>query len=316
MESNPLDAADPRSPRAIPPDFAMPVAPRRPRRWLHAVLFGATLVTATIAGSWFWEAAPDTGDAGVASLFRPDVLVRGLPYALLLLAILGAHEMGHYLACRRYGVPASLPYFIPGIPLLVGTFGAVIRIRGPIPNRRALFDIAAAGPIAGFLVALPVLALGVARATVVPHVDDPHGMFLGPPLISSLFERLLYGDADLQVGSIYGAAWVGMLVTSMNLFPAGQLDGGHAVFAIAPRIHRVVSWVTIAAVATLVVSQTVITKRASAYTLWLGILLVLRGRHPRLVDESAPLGRGRVAVAILLALIFVATFIPVPLAIL
>jgi membrane-associated protease RseP (regulator of RpoE activity) len=235
-----------------------------------------------------------------------------LTYAALLLLILGAHEMGHYLACRYYGVPATLPFFIPGPPMLVGTLGAVIRIRGMIPSRKALFDIAAAGPIAGFVIALPLLIVGVANATELPVSKDLHGLALGPPLCSWVFEHLFHGDAPLQVGSIYGAAWVGMLVTSMNLFPVGQLDGGHALFAISPRAHRAVSFATIGALGTLVVVQSVIARSPSAYCLWFGILLVLRGRHPHLGDETEPLGTGRVVLAVVLAVMFILAFIPTP----
>jgi membrane-associated protease RseP (regulator of RpoE activity) len=269
-----------------------------------------------MAGSWFWEGTFDLG-ASWADLVDVSRLAPGVTYASLLLLILGAHEMGHYVACRYYGVPATLPFFIPffvpGVPMLVGTLGAVIRIRGPIPSRKALFDIAAAGPIAGFLIAFPLLIVGVARATELAPTKEVHGLALGPPLCSLIFERLFHGDAQLQVGSVYGAAWVGMLVTSMNLFPVGQLDGGHALFAIAPRAHRIVSWVTVSGVAALVVVQSVAQRAPSAYSLWLLILLVLRGRHPRLLDESEPLGAGRGSLACLLAVIFILTFIPTPL---
>ena len=151
-----------------------------------------------------------------ADLVDVSRLAHGFTYAALLLLILGAHEMGHYLACRRYGVPATLPFFIPGPPMLVGTLGAVIRIRGPIPSRKALFDIAAAGPIAGFVIALPLMIYGVATAVELPAAKALHGLALGPPLISWIFEKAFHGVAELQVGLIYGAAWVGMLVTSMN----------------------------------------------------------------------------------------------------
>lgn len=265
-----------------------------------------------MAGSWVWEGTLDL-DASWRALVDVSRLAHGVTYASLLLLILGAHEMGHYFACRYYGVPATLPFFIPGPPMLIGTLGAVIRIRGAIPSRRALFDIAAAGPIAGFLVALPLLILGVASATVLPETKDLHGLALGPPLSSWFFEHLLHGDAPLQVGSVYGAAWVGMLVTSMNLFPVGQLDGGHALFAISPSAHRLVSWATIGALAVLVGAQTVVLRTPSAYSLWLVILLVLRGRHPRLLDETEDLGPGRTALAVVLAVIFILSFIPAPL---
>lgn len=308
--------------RAVPephetwPPLPLLVPPPAPRiRWrLHAGLLAATFVTATMAGSWFWKGSLVWDGTWATALenLSPSRLVPGIPYALLLLAILGAHEMGHYIACRRYRVPATLPFFIPGIPMPIGTFGAVIRIRGQIPDRAALFDIAAAGPIAGFLVALPILIYGVATATVVPAGAFDGGLTLGPPLLSWLLERALYGGANLQVGSAYGAAWVGMLVTSMNLFPVGQLDGGHAVFALSSRAHRVLSWCTIAALAVLVAFQSLVMGMLSAYTLWLVALLLLRDRHPRLADETAPLGRRRAAVAVLLAIVFLLSTIPLP----
>lgn len=308
--SDPLRAVPERYETWAPP-ASLPPPPAPRTRWgLHAGLLIATFVTATVAGSWFWEGTLDFNASWGVNL-APARLALGVPYALLLLAILGAHEMGHYLACRRYRVPASLPYFVPGIPF-AGTFGAVIRIRGRIPDRAALFDIAAAGPIAGFVVALPILVYGVATATVVPAGAVEHGLALGPPFVSWLLERALYGGAQLQVGSAYGAAWVGMLVTSMNLFPVGQLDGGHAVFALSSRAHVIVSWCTIIAVALLVAVQTAIYRAPSAYTLWLVVLLVLRARHPRLAEESSPLGRRRVAVAVLLAVVFLLSTIPVP----
>jgi membrane-associated protease RseP (regulator of RpoE activity) len=290
---------------AAPPAFPA-------RLWLHLGLLIATFLTTTMAGSWAWEGLFDF-NAPWRALVAFSRLSHGVTYAVLLLLILGAHEMGHYFACRYYRVPATLPFFIPGPPMLIGTLGAVIRIRGAIPSRKALFDIAAAGPIAGFLVALPLLIAGVANATVLPVTTAPHGLALGPPLSSLFFEHLLHGNAPLQVGSIYGAAWVGMLVTSMNLFPVGQLDGGHALFAVFPRAHRAVSWLTIGALALLVAIQSVVLRTPSAYTLWLVILLVLRDRHPRLLDETERLGPGRVALAVGLALIFVLSFIPSPL---
>ena len=314
MDDSP--AAPPASTDGFPLEFEarrVLALPRRerPRLWLHGGLLFATFLTATMAGSWIWEGTLDL-DASWSALVDVSRLAHGVPYAALLLLILGAHEMGHYIACRHYRVPATLPFFIPGPPMLIGTLGAVIRIRGAIPSRKALFDIAAAGPIAGFLVALPLLVLGVVNANVLKAPADLHGLALGPPLCSWLFEHLFHGDAPLQVGSVYGAAWVGMLVTSMNLFPVGQLDGGHALFAMSPRAHRIVSWTTIGGLAMLVVAQSIIQRTPSAYSLWLVILLGLRDRHPRLVDESESLGPVRLALAIGLALIFVLTFIPQP----
>lgn len=273
----------------------------------HALLFAATFVTAAIAGGAFWEG----GAFGPEGSGPGTWLADGFTYAVALLAILGAHEMGHYVACRRHGVRATLPFFLPGLPPL-GTFGAIIRIRGPIPNRRALFDIAAAGPIAGFLVALPVLFLGVLRAEPsAVSLEDQGGLILGPPLLATLLASWIDGGADLRA-SWYGAGWAGMLVTSMNLFPVGQLDGGHAAYAVSRRLHRVLAWTTLVGLGAFVAWSAVHDRQFSPYTLWLLVLTFLRDRHPRLVEESEPLGATRRTVAWLLAILFALSFIPVP----
>jgi membrane-associated protease RseP (regulator of RpoE activity) len=220
--------------------------------------------------------------------------------------------MGHYIACRRDPMPATLPFFIPGVPPF-GTFGAVIRIRGVIPDRRALFDVAAAGPLAGFAVSLPILVWGLLHATPLPPAQAGGAMYFGSPLLSMALEKLFFGGADLSVGSVYIAGWFGMLVTSMNLFPVGQLDGGHAVYALSGRLHRLLARSTLVAVIVLVVVQTVLYRTLSAYTLWCVVLLLMRDRHPKLADEDLPLGRGRRLGVALLLLLFVVSFIPVPL---
>jgi len=267
-----------------------------------------TTATVAFAGAFSWQGV---GASPADFLHDPALFVAGLPYAVLLLAILLAHELGHYFACRVHGIPASLPYFIPGIPF-VGTFGAVIRIRGPIPNRNALFDVAAAGPIAGFVVAFPVLVAGLLRAEpILGGFPDDAGTF-GSPLVSLLLERWLHGAADLRVDSIYGAAWVGMLVTSLNLFPVGQLDGGHAVYALSRRLHRRFAQLTLVALFALIVYEVFVAHIVPGYVVWLVVLSVLRDRHPRLLDEVAPLSQSRRAVAWVLAVLLALTFIPVP----
>jgi membrane-associated protease RseP (regulator of RpoE activity) len=274
------------------------------RLWLHALLFVLTALTTTGAGLTTW--------AGGAPSIREWVWGAST-YAFWTLMILGSHEMGHYLACRHYRIPATLPFFLPGPPLLIGTFGAVIRIRGILPHRRALFDIAAAGPIAGFAVALPVLVVGVLRSTPVEGGLPQGGVRLGSPLVSLLLEHWFFpGVTDLYVGPLYGAGWVGMLVTSLNLFPVGQLDGGHAGYALSRRLHRLLTWTTLAALASLVVFQFTTTRSVPAYLVWFLILLWMRDRHPRLSFEHERLGPGRRALAALLLIIFVASFIPVP----
>jgi membrane-associated protease RseP (regulator of RpoE activity) len=227
--------------------------------------------------------------------------------------ILGSHEMGHSLACRYYRIPATLPFFLPGPPP-IGSFGAVIRIRGAIPHRRALFDVAAAGPIAGFVVALPVLAVGLLRARHLPATGpELEGTgYLGSSLAMELLHRMLVDHAHLEVNGWIGAGWVGLLVTSLNLFPVGQLDAGHAAYALSPRMHRPLARATLVALAGLLVFQVVRYGQFPAYVVWFAILLWMRDRHPRLVDEHEPLSAGRKLVGLLLAVIFALSFMPVP----
>jgi membrane-associated protease RseP (regulator of RpoE activity) len=276
-----------------------------------------TLVSLGLAGGLVWvqSATAEELEAFVtgpfsSGLFWP-LVVDGLPYALWVLLILGCHEMGHYLACRWYGIPATLPFFIPGPPPL-GSFGAVIRIRGAIPHRRALFDVAAAGPIAGFAVALPVLLVGIVGAEAVPPADASLGEgAFGPPMLLLLLRDLI-PEGGARANALIGAGWVGMLVTSLNLFPVGQLDGGHAAYAVSRRLHRVLARLTLAGMLVLILGHIYWLRQFPAYLLWFGILLWMRDRHPRLVDEISPLGAGRFLVAGLLLIIFLLSFIPVP----
>lgn len=274
-----------------------------------------TLFTLALAGGYFWESTPED----VGRLFDPygfrETLAAGTVYAFWVFVILGAHEMGHYGACRFYGVPATLPFFLPGIPP-IGSFGAVIRIRGVIPHRRALFDIAAAGPIAGFVVALPVLVAGLLGAEPFePLPDEALGVAtwaLGEPVALTWIAGWLELETDLGVNSLIGAGWVGMLVTSLNLFPVGQLDGGHAAYALSRRLHRTLATATLIALLGVVVFQFLRFEQFPPYLIWFAILLWMRNRHPTLLDESVPLGRVRKVVACVLVVIFVLSFIMMP----
>jgi len=234
----------------------------------------------------------------------------GLRLAGGLLGILVAHEMGHYLACRYYRVDATLPFFIPA-PLLsfVGTLGAFIRIRAPIPHRRALFDIGVAGPLAGFAVCLPVLWLGLKEARVLTLDADAGGVFLGEPLLFQWVARLIHGplpdEMTLTLGPLGLAAWFGLFVTALNLIPVGQLDGGHVTYALlrhrAHRISRIAWWVCVALV-----------YFGPNWILWAIILRVLGRRHPPTLYDHLPVGRGRVLVGVLSLVIFVVCFVPNP----
>ncbi|MGE5124740.1 MAG: site-2 protease family protein [Betaproteobacteria bacterium] len=236
----------------------------------------------------------------------------GLQLVVGLLGILLAHEMGHYLTARRYGVDATLPFFIP-FPIpelsLVGTLGAFIRIRSPIPNRKALFDIGVAGPLAGFAVCLPVLWLGIQQAQAVPTARAEGGLMLGEPLLFHWVALLVHGalpsDVTLNLGPLGLAAWFGLFVTALNLMPIGQLDGGHVTYALlrehARRISFVGSWVCVALV-----------YFGPNWILWAILLRVLGRRHPTTLDDEAPVGRGRAFVGLLSLVVFVVCFVPDP----
>ena len=243
----------------------------------------------------------------------------GLVYALCAILILGSHEMGHYLFCRWYGVEATLPYFLPAPspPFLFGTFGAVIRMRPPIPSRRALFDIGIAGPIAGFLVALPVLVIGVAVSQVVPNPPDASGsMEFGEPLLLTLLTRLIHGvipeGSILLMSPALLAGWFGLLVTAMNLFPVGQLDGGHVSYALSPKTHPAIARLTAISMGVLVLVCLGM-RIFNPWLLWTIILWILsRFRHPPVEISDEPLGAARIALAVFAAIIFIVSFIPLP----
>lgn len=282
--------------------------PRGGGGMLNVLLLAATFVTLTLGGALSEAGRHGVSIQALGDLFRMDLLALGLPYSLGLLVILGAHEMGHYIACRRYGVDASLPYFLPGHPLAYGTFGAFIRIRSPIPSRKALFDIGIAGPIAGFVVLLPLLFYGLATAQPIPRDDSM--IFVGKPLlymgVRAWLPLGIGPDETIYLTGPLKAAWVGCLATAMNLFPIGQLDGGHVCYAISRRFHRVASLIGIAAF-------TGLGLLIFPAWLFLATLLILVGpAHPPVIDEMSPLSRGRRIVAILGLLLLVVCFIARP----
>jgi hypothetical protein len=281
----------------------MPVwAPDAPKQlyWLHGLLLLLTCFTTLVVGArmefnFLQGRSVFSLDDTSLPFFpaswvfsHPARLLLGAPFAATLLLILMAHEMGHYLYCKRYSVWATLPFFIPA-PTLIGTLGAFIRIRSPIRSRTALFDIGIAGPIAGFMVALAVLAISLGLSRAAPAGMPSADLEIGFPLIFKLMHHLLtsggagHGIASLRLDRVLLhptaiAAWVGMFATSLNLLPGGQLDGGHIVFSIAPRAHKFVSRLTILILLPM------------AYYLWVGwflwaILLQLSSfRHPQVAE--------------------------------
>jgi membrane-associated protease RseP (regulator of RpoE activity) len=231
----------------------------------------------------------------------------GVRLVVAVIAIMLTHEMGHYLACRRYGVDASLPFFIPFPFHMVGTFGAFIRIRGPFPDRRVLFDVGIAGPLAGFVTCLPVLALGVLEARVEPETFA--GLGLGEPLLfqwaTALLRSDVPADATLVIGPLGMAAWFGLLLTALNLMPIGQLDGGHVVYALLRERATLVSRLALAASLFLVYLR-------PSWLFWSVLLLALSRPHPPTVRDSRPIGRGRVVLGLIGLAVFAVSFTPEP----
>jgi membrane-associated protease RseP (regulator of RpoE activity) len=310
------------------------------QEWVkHVTLFLLTLLTTTFAGIVI--ASPElpvsepstTGLLGyvlyipqyyfgiVGSLIayaisHPPMLVAGLTFSVALLVILTAHEMGHYVACRRYGVDATLPFFIPAPPLfLAGTFGAFIKMKSPIPSRRALFDIGLAGPLAGFVALLPIAVAGV--LTLQPAPTQMGGAIIfNDPLLIRLIGKLMGANlADASPNPLYMAAWIGLLVTSLNLMPVGQLDGGHGTFALfGPHAHKWMGLVALVTMALLTVLGFVWYGSPSGFLYTVLLAVMLRVSHPS-PRKMEPLGTGRIIVAIITLIVFALSFWPFPIAI-
>jgi membrane-associated protease RseP (regulator of RpoE activity) len=310
-----LEPAENTAASPLPSELVWP-APRRKfedRVTRHVVLFLLTVLTTTLAGaSHYWSFLTDLGARDV-SLDTAELLLNGFWYSGTILAILGCHELGHYYACRHYDVDASLPFFIPAPLPLTGTLGAFIRIREPIPTKRMLFDIGFAGPIAGFVVAVPALVIGLSMSTVVALPDDVGLLSLGEPLLFQGVAHLVWGTVpdglSINMHPMAFAAWFGLLATALNLFPIGQLDGGHIAYAV---LGRRSSNLTLAMVAVAVV----LAWFSSSWIVWTGLMimmLLMFGRHhPRTFDEHEPLDRTRVQLSILALAMFVLCFTPAP----
>src|SRR5215831_3914805 len=321
---------------AKPLTLAKPTA----RQWLrHAGLFLLTFCTTTICGIWMIS---DLAGAGLNqpvpriggplaslpliyvvtvaridrfALTHPPILTDGLMFSGSLLAILVAHESGHYLFCRYYGVDATLPFFIPQPPLLIpGTFGAFIRMKSPVPSRRALFDIGLAGPLAGFVIIVQVAfaaVLTLHHAPLLAGQGAPPGSVItfNDPLLFRLIARWFKVDLDNSViNSFYLAAWVGMLVTSLNLMPVGQLDGGHGTFAVfGQTAHR---WIARAVFAAMVALSVLgyLWHGSPAWVLFVILLaFMLRVGHPK-PQQMEPLGFPRMIIGLVTLIVFVLCF--------
>jgi membrane-associated protease RseP (regulator of RpoE activity) len=299
--------------------WPLTIVEQEPRRVLALVLFSLTVMSSFFAGAAFFVGSP-TFDAFRAMRF-PGWLLSGTPFAVTLLAILGVHELGHYFTARFYRASVSLPYFIPLPPLYVpglgllfttGTLGAVIRLRSPARDRNSLFDIAAAGPLAGLLVAVPALIVGLSWSQVVPGPATAGFGGFGYSLLTRLFVYLQFGSlADgtmLLTHPMADAAWVGCFVTALNLIPVGQLDGGRIAYALSARRHRalgVVTWVVLLLMGVVTGSPN--------WFMWAALLFLLIGfDHSPSLDEIAPLTPVRRLVGIGCLALFVLLVPPIP----
>ena len=330
-----------------PVNIPQPAKPTT-RQWLlHIALFLVTVLTTTIfgiimAGPQLNTPPPPPALGGVAgaiflipwiyvttiveilryALVHREFLVHGLKFSGSLLAILTAHESGHYLFCRYYGVDATLPFFIPQPPLLwPGTFGAFIRMKSPVPSRRALFDIGLAGPLAGFIVMLPIAFAGVLTVHHVPLVageaaQGGGGIFFNDPLLFKLIARAFRIDlANSEANSFYLAAWFGALVTALNLIPVGQLDGGHGTFAVFGRVgHQWIGRTMFVGVVAISVLGWIWHGSPAWFVFILLLAVMLRVRHPQ-PEQMEPLGLPRKIIGVVTLIVFVLCFLPFPITI-
>jgi membrane-associated protease RseP (regulator of RpoE activity) len=297
--------------------------PLKPRRYwynslpFHLALFLLTVLTTMVVGTHialnYAQSVPVFDWDVFLAYFRllwhhPGLLVQGAPFSFTLLSILLAHELGHYLTCRHYGIRATYPYFIPA-PTLIGTLGAFIRIKSPIANRRELFDVGISGPIAGFVLAIPAMILAIFLAKGTMPLSTQDSISLGNPLAFVLLAKLFrsgLNPAEIIFHPVGCAAWVGCFATALNLLPVGQLDGGHILYAVLGDKCRNVS------------RGLYLVLLPLGYFCWHGwlawslILLFLGLRHPMLIEPEEPLGRKRKILAIVAALMFILTFMPTP----
>lgn len=309
--------------------IVMAGVPERAERsvWINVVLFALTVLSTLFAGSLY-------GDTGIVAdsfwdLLRPSNLAKGLPFAATLLGILTAHEFGHYFAARYHRIAVTLPYFIP-MPFGFGTLGAFIAMRQPISDRRKLFDIGVAGPLAGLVLAVPLLIYGLSTSPVLVPPPSPGAMIEGNSIFYFLTKFLVFGKAlpnaltgeDVMMNQVTFAAWIGLLVTALNLLPVGQLDGGHTVFAIFGERARTINVVALALMAFFAVAGLGVVQgifpflEAVGYTgwfLWLGLIFLLIGPfHPPALDDVTELDPVRRWLGIAVIVIFVLIFVPVP----
>jgi membrane-associated protease RseP (regulator of RpoE activity) len=314
----------PRHPDDRYDDFVpRPLPPRHGRLWVQLLLLAATIVTTTIAGGCHYASFTidfsklnevDAGQFGASLFSDPMFYLHGLWYSLTILAILGCHEMGHYVMCLRYNVDATRPYFLPAPLPLTGTLGAFIRIKSRIPNRIALFDIGVAGPLAGFVVAVPALFMGLLLSRIDRLPEDSSQLIeLGEPLLFRFAAWLVWGEVadgfSINMHPMAFAAWFGLLATALNLFPIAQLDGGHISYAVLGRRSTIVTLLMIG----VAIGLTFVSSSWVAWTVLLVAMIVTMGpAHPPTLDDDQRLDHRRLIVAAIAMVILVLCFTPAP----
>jgi len=270
---------------------------------LHVLLFILTFMTTLLAGSVL---------EGVVPWENPEKIYLGLPFSLTLLFILLAHELSHYFMSRRHNVSVTLPYFIPA-PTIFGTFGAIIKMRPPIPDRRSLIDIGASGPIGGFVVAVIAVVIGLNYSDVRP-AESMHemqeGIFFGSSILFHFLTKIVLNiepdKYDIFLHPVAFAGWIGLLVTSLNLLPIGQLDGGHIIYALLREKHEQVSKFMIPLLIILGILFWY------GWLLWALLMMLIGYRHPHVFYPQVPLDRKRKLIGWGCLIIFILTFTPVP----
>jgi membrane-associated protease RseP (regulator of RpoE activity) len=285
-------------------------APRPPRFWLHVVLLLATLVTTIIAGACLALNTPFP-DNLIDIFSNPWLLFKGISFSLTLMTILACHEMGHYIVSRKHQLDVTLPFFLPAPPpFFIGTFGAFIRIRSPIRDKRALLDVGCAGPLAGVLISIPVILVGLKLSTITVMGGGQEGLTLGEPLLFKLLSWLALGhltpSENVILHPVAFAGWIGLLVTALNLMPVGQLDGGHVTYALFPAYHR---YISLAVLGLLVVCGLLFWK---GWLMWAVLLTFLGWRHPPPYIYWLPLDRRRRILGVITIVVFALTFSPAP----
>lgn len=279
-----------------------PPSREKSRTWVHLVLFLVTVFTTTMVGSFMEGRDPFGSFGGFAA---------GFPFSLTIMSILGVHELAHYFAGRKWGIDVTLPYFLPAPFPPIGTFGAVIRLKSSIPNRRALIDLGVSGPLAGFVLAVIACVVGLAMSEVVPiQGREDMALTLGESLLFKFLGRIVVGPLpegqDIMLSSIGFAGWIGLFVTALNLMPFGQLDGGHVLFALSPRLHELIRRIRVPLLLLFGISLW------SGWYVWAVLLFFLGGPHPYPDTMDQRLGPVRTILAIAAIVVFILCIMPSP----